>query len=124
MLHKYTVFELEVNPNYNGFNNIVVGCKIHVNSTHVYNENSINLQTETVDTYRLLEHSFDVNSANTESFINYENLTNDLIVSWIPDTIKQALEQDIENELLEKANVLLNWEENKKIKKELPWNNA
>lgn len=123
MLHKYTVFELEVNPNFNGFNNIVVNCKIHVNSTHVYNENGINLQTETVDAYRLLEHSFEPTSANTESFISYENLTNDLIVSWIPDTIKQALELEIENELLEKSNILLNWEVNKTVKKELPWNN-
>ena len=122
MQHTYKIFQLEANPQYNGLNNIVVSCKVHVNSTYQYTKASgENPHTSTVDTYRLLEYTFDPDSANIDTYTEFDDLTEEQVLAWIPQPVKDSLEAEIEAELNEKAQVHINWDKEKKVIKELPW---
>lgn len=122
MQHNYKIFELEANPAYNGLNNIVVSCKVHVNSTDEYTKDSgENQHTSTVDTYRLLEYTFDPDSANADTYTEFEDLTEDQILGWIPQSVKDTLEAEIESELSNMTYNHLNWDKLVKVKKDLPW---
>jgi len=122
MQHRYKIFQLEANPQYNGLNNIVVSCKVHVNSTDEYTKASgENPHTSTVDTYRLLEYTFDPDSANADTYTDFDDLTEEQVLGWIPQSVKDALEAEIEAELNEKAQIYINWDKEKKVIKDLPW---
>jgi len=122
MQHTYKIFELEANPQYNGLNNIVVSCKVHVNSMHEYTKVSgENPHTSTVDAYRLLEYTFDPDNANIDTYTEFDDLTEEQVLAWIPQSVKDSLEAEIEAELNEKAQVYINWDKEKKVIKELPW---
>jgi hypothetical protein len=122
MKHIYKIFELKVNTSYAGYENIVVGCKVHVNSSYEYTKTEgEHPHTSTVDTYRLLDYDFDIDSLDVNNFIDFESLTEEIVLSWIPQSDKDSLETEIEIELNEAANKHINWDKLKSVVKQPPW---